>query len=225
MKYSLKKTYQYIRAALLGAALLFFWNCQENETGALGEMNRNFADRTIYNAFLTYKDSGVIRMELKSPLIEEFTLIDSPYTIMRKGVDIEFWNTSSPNPNFLTADWAKIEDRIKFYEGKGNVEMINSDGDTLRTQHIFWDNKNRRIFTDDTVTIKRIDGTVNISYNGMTAAEDFKEFTFLNNTGILVFDEKGKQATTVSAPAQNDTIVPQGMKELPPTMLEPEDRN
>ena len=176
MKPIVSKTYQIIRAALFGAALLFV-SCDDSNSTPLGELNRNVADRTIVEAFLVYKDSGRVTMELKSPLIEEFTLIDSPYTIMRKGVNIKFWNSNNPEANFLKADWAKIIDRKKFYEGKGNVEMINNDGDTLRTEHIYWDNLNRRIFTQDTVTIKRIDGTINISNHGLTATEDFKEFT------------------------------------------------
>lgn len=219
------KTYHIIRAALFGAALLF-WNCEETDTKALGELNRDFADRTIVDAFLTYKDSGMVRMELKSPLIEEFTLIDSPYTMMRKGVNVKFWNSHNPNPNFLKADWAKVIDKKKFYEGKGNVEMINNDGDTLRTQHIFWDNKNRRIFTQDTVIIKRMDGTINISNKGLEASEDFKEFTFYKNHGVIVMNENGKKKPkTIPKPIKKpkpdkNPKAPKGMIELKPTFDE-----
>lgn len=215
MNFKVLKTYHIFKAVLLGTALLF-WNCEDTNTKALGELNKDFADRTIVDAFLTYKDSGMVRMELKSPLIEEFTLIDSPYTIMRKGVNVKFWNRS-PNPNYLKADWAKVVDKKKFYEGKGNVEMINNDGDTLRTNHIFWDNKNRRIFTQDTVTIKRIDGTVNISYNGLEAAEDFKEFTFYSNHGIIMFDESDANQTTPKSNTQpQNEEMPKDMIELKP---------
>lgn len=215
MNLNVVKTYHIIRAALLGAAFLFS-SCEMQESVPLGELNRNFADRTIVDAFLTYKDSGVVNMELKAPLVEEFTLIDSPYTIMRKGVNIKFWN-NDPNPNYLRADWAKIRDRSKFYEGKGNVEMINSDGDTLRTQHIFWDNQNRRIYTTDTVTIKRKDGTINIAKKGLTAAEDFKEFDLLDNHGVIVFDEKSKRN---SPEPQLQRPIPQPDRQELNTLLE-----
>lgn len=216
MRNHVVKTYHIIRAALFGAALLFV-SCEERDTKPLGELNRNFADRTIVNAFLTYKDSGIVTMELKSPLIEEFTLIDSPYTLMRKGVNIKFWNTDKPDPNYLSANWAKIIDRKKFYEGKGDVEMINNDGDTLRTEHIFWDNLNRRIFTKDTVTIKRKDGTINIANHGLTASEDFKEFTLLDNSGVIMFDESGnKKPTQPSAADKTEKEPERGMLELNP---------
>lgn len=213
-------TYYLFKAVLLGTALLFL-SCSDTDTKPLGEINRNFADRTIQNAFLVRKDSGKVRMELRSPLIEEFTMIDSPYTIMKKGLNVKFWNSTNPKPNFLKADWAKIKSKINFYEGKGNVEMINNDGDTLRTNHIFWDNKNRRIFTKDTVTIKRIDGTINISNNGLEATEDFKEFTFFANHGVIVFDQnKAKESKVKVKPdslnSKKKIVSPKGMKELKP---------
>ncbi|MGI9527615.1 MAG: LPS export ABC transporter periplasmic protein LptC [Weeksellaceae bacterium] len=182
------QTYHLIKAAFFGAAL-FISSCSESSTEPLGELNRNFADRTTLNALVKYKDSGRVTFELRSPLIEEFTLIDSPYTIMRKGLNIKFWDEKSPKPNYLRADWGKMEAKKKLYEGKGNVRMINYDGDTLLTEHIFWDNYNRRIYTQDTVIIKRIDGTINISNRGMDATEDFKKFTFFDNHGIYIFDE------------------------------------
>lgn len=223
MKNNVLATYEIFRAVLLGTALLFV-SCDETSSIPLGVLNKNFADRTIVDAFLIYKDSGMITMELKSPLIEEFTLIDSPYTIMRKGVNIKFWNSGNPQANFLRADWAKIIDRKKFYEGKGNVEMINNDGDTLRTQHIFWDNLNRRIFTEDTVTIKRKDGTINISNHGLTAAEDFKEFTLLDNRGVIVFDESGKKDSSPKPSQEKPTPeIPEDMVELNP-LIESQDK-
>ena len=202
----------------MGAALLFvFSSCDERKSNPMGLLNKDFADRTIVDAFLIYKDSGVVTMELKSPIIEEFTLIDSPYTLMRKGVDIKFWNSNKPEPNYLRADWAKIIDRRKFYEGKGNVKMINNDGDTLLTQHIFWDNLNRQIYTEDTVIIKRIDGTVNIANHGLVAAEDFKEFTFLDNSGIIVFDEENSsQPPPRTSPQPRLQPIPDDAKEFIP---------
>ena len=139
---------------------------------------------------------------------------------------IKFWNSNNPEANFLKADWAKIIDRKKFYEGKGNVEMINNDGDTLRTEHIYWDNLNRRIFTQDTVTIKRIDGTINISNHGLTATEDFKEFTLLDNRGVIVFDENGNSKSNRSESAQeseqDELRPPEDMVELKPLIEQQE---
>ncbi|AFL97326.1 LPS export ABC transporter periplasmic protein LptC [Ornithobacterium rhinotracheale] len=194
----------YKKAALcIGAALLFF-SCEESKTDDLGKINRNFADRTTINAHVIHKDSGVVRLDLKTPLIEEYTLIDSPYTLMRKGLDLTFYNQKL-EPNFLRADWAKIQQKTKFYEGKGNVVMINNEGDTLKTQKIFWDSQNRKIYTHDTVTIARADGTRIISENGLEGSEDFKQFTFFKNHGVINAEQKNQKKSTQS-PASGQAI-------------------
>lgn len=186
------------KAALcIGAAFLFL-NCSEKTDSDLGPINRNFSDRTTFNAHVTYKDSGVVRLDLRAPIIEEYTLIDSPYTVMQKGVKVHFWNSNNPKPNFLRADWAKIQDGKDLYEGKGNVMMINNDGDTLRTQHITWDKRNRRIFTKDTVTIFTARGDELIAKNGLDASEDFKTFVFYDNHGVYSIDSTETTATPTS---------------------------
>ncbi|SZD71795.1 Uncharacterized protein conserved in bacteria [Candidatus Ornithobacterium hominis] len=191
----------YFKAALFILAALILYSCEIKKTEEKGPLNKNFSDQTIFNAEVIYKDSGLIRMKLNAPLIENFTLIDSPYTLMRRGVEVSFWNRDENEPNFLRANWAKLQDKKKMYEGRGNVVMINNDGDTLKTEQIYWDNKNRRIFTDKSVTIKRMDGTVNVSQNGIEASEDFKEFTLKNNSGVIAF-ERQKPAL-----AQSDSIL------------------
>lgn len=178
------------KAALLILAAFIFFSCDIKKSEKKGPLNRNFSDQTIFNAEVIYKDSGIIRMKLNTPLIENFTLIDSPYTLMRKGLEVLFWNHNQEKPNFLKADWAKLQDKNKMYEGRGNVIMINNEGDTLKTEQIYWDNKNRRIFTDKSVSITRLDGTINFSQNGIEASEDFKEFTLKNNSGVIAFEKQ-----------------------------------
>ncbi|MBV7440557.1 LPS export ABC transporter periplasmic protein LptC [Weeksellaceae bacterium TAE3-ERU29] len=187
-----------IKAALFIGAALVFHACEESKTGDLGEINRNFADRTTINADVIYKDSGIVKVNLKAPIIEEYTLIDSPYTIMRKGLDLTFWSAESKKPNYLRADWAKIDDKRNFYEGRGNIVMINNDGDTLRTEKIFWDKQNRKIYTRDTVIISRLDGTKITSDYGMEGTEDFREFTFFQNHGVINADRKSNGNSSTS---------------------------
>lgn len=196
-----------LKAALLYGAAFVMIGCELEKPKIKGEVNRNFSNQTIFDAEVIYRDSGEIRMKLNSPLIENYTLIDSPYTLMRKGVEVKFWNSNEPEPNFLKADWAKIQDQIKMYEGRGDVLMINNQGDTLRTERIFWDNANRRIFTDKPVTIKRMDGTVNVSKDGIEASEDFKEFTLKNNSGVISTGE-GMMKKNNNKPTQDSISLP-----------------
>ncbi len=203
MRLSLSK-HIILKAVLFGAAL-FFFGCMEEQTEKLGELKTDFSSRTIVDAFLQQQDSGKVIMELKAPLIEEYEFVDSPYTLMRKGLFVKFWNSNSPKENTLRADWAMIKDKQKFYEGRGNVVMVNNDGDTLKTNHIFWNSNNKRIWTKDTVVIHRKDGTYNRALHGLEASQDFKEFTFFKNSGVLFVEEDKMERQNPKLSNQKDS--------------------
>lgn len=50
-------------------------------------------------------------------------------------------------------------------------------------QSIFWDQRKKRIYTKDTVFVTMEDGSTLVGANGMTAKDDFSEYTFYNNSG------------------------------------------
>ena len=71
----------------------------------------------------------------------------------------------------------------EFYTAKGNVKILTNEGQTFATQTIYWDKRNRRMFTQDTVYVTDKDGSVLVGANGMTAKDDFSEYMFYNNSG------------------------------------------
>ena len=80
---------------------------------------------------------------------------------------------------------SKIYDYKKFYEARGNVKILTSDGQRFATQSVFWDQKKNRIYTRDTVYATMEDGSTLVHANGMTAKDDFSEYKFFNNSGDL----------------------------------------
>lgn len=169
-------------------------SCSDNTTENLGKKSTNFVSRKIFNAHLVMTDSIYTVINLRAPLIEEYEYSKTPYTVFPKGVDMDFYQKGKTQPGHLRADYAKIIDATGWYEAKKNVVIINTDKDTLKTNQIFWDKKNRKIFTHDTVKIYRADGvTTNISTHGIEATEDFKNFKLKNNTGTLPYNNELKQ--------------------------------
>ncbi|TWP31417.1 LPS export ABC transporter periplasmic protein LptC [Apibacter muscae] len=172
--------------------LLFYFNsCTDDESKKLEKKNLEFPSRQILNANLTLHDSVYIKVKLKSPLIEEYEFTKTPFTLFPKGLKVEFIERDKDEPIYLMANYAKIIESEGWYEAKNNVVVINSDKDTLKTNHLFWDKKLRKIYSDDTVKIYRADGvTTNISSNGIEATEDFKNFKLKNNKGTLPYNNE-----------------------------------
>ncbi|KQR93638.1 LPS export ABC transporter periplasmic protein LptC [Chryseobacterium sp. Leaf180] len=172
-------------AYLFSCAIFFiFTSCEEDLTKQNGNKSKNFPSQIINNANIIQRDSGFVTIKATAPLIEKYQLIDSPYTVARKGMKIEFFDKKKPGkPGNITAKYAKIFDYKQFYEARGNVKILTSDGQRFATQSVFWDQRNKRIYTKDTVYATMEDGSVLVHANGMTAKDDFSEYTFYNNSG------------------------------------------
>lgn len=169
---------------------VFYVACDSGNDADLNTRKSDFPDRTLINAHIFYKDSGRIVLDLRSPLIEEYSLVDTPYTQFPKGLELEFYNKRSDTPGYLRANWATFSDARGWYEGRGDVVVINEKGDTLKSQKLFWNKKTKRIFTQDTVFIISKEGDSLQAANGLEASDDLSEYTLFNNRGTKYYEEK-----------------------------------
>lgn len=174
-------------AYLLSCAIFFIMtSCEEDLTKGKDSKNKNFPSQIINNANIIQRDSGFVTLKAKAPIIEKYELIDSPYIVARKGIDIQFFDKKKPKtPGKITAKYARIFEYKKFYEAKGNVRITTNEGQRFAMQSIYWDQKKNRIYTRDTVFVTMEDGSTLIGANGMTAKDDFSEYTFFKSSGDI----------------------------------------
>ncbi|WP_407405998.1 LPS export ABC transporter periplasmic protein LptC [Chryseobacterium sp.] len=172
-------------AYLFSCAIFFiFTSCEEDLTKRSGHENKNFPSQIINNAHIVQRDSGRITLKAFAPIIEKYELIDSPYVVARKGIEIEFYDKKYPkNPGKISAKYAKNYEYKDFFEAKGNVKILTSDGKRFATQSVYWDKNKKRIYTQDTVYATMEDGSTLVHAKGMTAKDDFSEYTFYKNSG------------------------------------------
>lgn len=174
-------------AALLGCAIFFaLISCEEDLAEINKNKNVNFPSQVIYNSEILQRDSGMIKLRATAPLIEKYELIDSPYIVARKGMNILFYDKKKPDsPGSIKADFAKFNERKKFYEARGNIRIVSSDKQMFAMQSVFWDQNKKLIYTTDTVYVTDKDGSTLVGANGMRAKDDFSEYTFFNNSGDI----------------------------------------
>ncbi len=174
-------------AALLGCAIFFaLISCEEDLAEINKNKNVNFPSQVIYNSEILQRDSGMIKLRATAPLIEKYELIDSPYIVARKGINILFYDKKKPDsPGSIKADFAKFNERKKFYEARGNIRIVSSDKQMFAMQSVFWDQNKYLIYTTDTVYVTDKDGSTLVGANGMRAKDDFSEYTFFNNSGDI----------------------------------------
>jgi LPS export ABC transporter protein LptC len=173
------------RVAVLGCAVFFsVISCEEDLAKVNSNKNTNFASQIIYNADIIQRDSGFVKIRFKAPLIEKYELIDSPYIVARKGMNLEFFDPKKPKiPGKISAKFAKYYEKKDFYEARGNVKIITNEGQSFAMQSIFWNKRKHQMYTSDTVFVTDKDGSTLIGANGMDAKDDFSQYVFRNNSG------------------------------------------
>lgn len=174
----------------LSAFMLFGIACSKLDSGDLPDDDRSGPTRIMKNAHVIFKDSGFIKIDLRSSLVNEYASADTPYTEFPKGLELNYFNKSIDSPGYLRADWAIMNEMKGKYEGKGNVVVISEEGDTLKTASLFWDRKNRLVYTYDTAYIITKAGDSLQANNGLEARDDLKEYTFYNNRGVKFIDKE-----------------------------------
>ncbi len=196
MKLLRKIAYKNI-AVFMGCAIFFaLVSCEEDLTKVNKNQNVNFPSQIINNANIVQRDSGFVKLRATAPLIEKYEFVDSPYVVAKRGIDIKFFDKKKPDsPGTIKAKYAKINEKKKFYEARGNVVIRTNEGQIFAMQSVFWDQIKKKIYTKDTVFVTDKDGSTLVGANGMDARDDFSEYTFYNNTGDInakKIPEKGK---------------------------------
>lgn len=181
----------FLRKRLLPVYLfIFIAACSPQEDVDFSKRKNDVPSRTLINANVIFKDSSFLKINLRSPLIEEYAMTDSPYTKFPKGLEMDFYNKNIDSPGFLKANWAIMNEMKGWYEGRGDVLVINEKGDTLKTQKLFWNKNKRRIFTQDTVYIISKSGDSLQANSGLEAKDDLSEYSLFNNRGMKLYEEE-----------------------------------
>ena len=152
------KSHIYIIAALLSGAALLFSGCV-NDIEIIKAFSSPEALPVIHaeNYETTFTDSGIVRFFLKTPELMRFEVEGQPFVEFPKGIELTKYNEHRQVISRITARYAKQYVKEKKWEAKNDVVALNLAGDTLKTEHLIWDERTGKITSDQFVKIIRPD--------------------------------------------------------------------
>ena len=142
---------------------------------------------------LKYTDSGRVVSNLISPLLLDYSNFEFPFTEFPKGVKVHFWNKENEKST-VTSNYAIHYNQTNLVDLRGDVVLFTSDSTVLNAQQMYWDVKNKWLFTDLPYRIKFKDGSFNDA-NSFDSSEDFKNFLSRKNIGVQLISEKDSITT------------------------------
>lgn len=140
---------------------------------------------TFQNVRMLYSDSAIVKVEMNSPLQNEFENKDR---IFPKGISLKFFEKDGSTNATLTSEHAKLDGKTGIYTVKGNVIIIGvKEYKKVNTEELLWNPSTKRVYTDKFVRIETKEEI--LTGNGLEASQDFKFYKIINPTGVFSVKE------------------------------------
>lgn len=140
------------------------------------------------NINFKYTDSGKLVTNLLAEKLLDFSNLDFAYKEFPEGIEVLFWNDKGEKST-VTSDYAIQFDQTGLVDLRDNVVLITADSVVLKADQLYWDQKNKWVFTDKPYQIKFKDGSYNEGAVGFDSSEDFTTFLSRKNQGVQLVDK------------------------------------
>ncbi len=152
--------YYSIAALFFGAAILFYGCVNDIEKIKAFNPTEILPVLHAENFETTYSDSGMVRFFLKTPELKRFENEGATFVEFPQGILLVKYNAQMEMISSISARYAKQFEKEKRWEARNDVVAINSLGDTLKTEHLIWDEQQKRIYNEEFVQIIRPDQNI-----------------------------------------------------------------
>lgn len=203
----------YIAVLFTGTAF-FFYSCENNieKVKAFGS-TENLPMVEVINVNTVFTDSGEVRYTLKAPKSFLFESDGVRYHEFPEGVEVTTYDNSNQMISKISANYAKQFIKEEKWEAKNNVVVVNSRNDTLKTEHLTWDRKEKKIYTKELVKVIRPNKVI-YGKNGCESDESMKKWKFYGITGTMLVNSGEKtDSLEVQQTPQND--IPKPVNKIP----------
>ena len=135
---------------------------------------------------MIYSDSSRTRAKVNAPQRDTYIGKDG-FVEFTKGLKIEFYDTKSVLESKMKANYGISYTKTEIMEAKGNVILESVKGDKLETEHLIWDQKADRIYSN---VFSRITSPERVIYgDGFESNQDFSKYRILKVKGIISLSE------------------------------------
>lgn len=107
---------------------------------------------TAENVEIIYSELGKPMAKLNAPVLDHFSG-ENKRLEMPKGIVVHFYDSLNNVQSELKANFAIRYEKEQKMEAKNNVVIVNRQGHVLNTEHLVWDEKKERIYSDIFVKI------------------------------------------------------------------------
>jgi LPS export ABC transporter protein LptC len=173
----------FLQAALV-ISCLFVFGC-ENDEGTIKALNEKKAMvEEAKDVQSVFSQQGVLKAKLKAPIMLRYQG-DTALVVFPKTLHVDFFDPTGKQESKLDALYGRYLENMGKVLLRDSVVVINVKGDTLKTPELWWDQNQRKFFTDSVVTIATKDKHI-YGGKGLEAAQDISWYIIKQPTGVLL---------------------------------------
>ncbi|MBN2664488.1 MAG: LPS export ABC transporter periplasmic protein LptC [Bacteroidales bacterium] len=144
----------------------------------------NLPQLSITNFHAFYKISSELKAEAFAPIMHKYN-IGKNYVEFTEGLDVKFYDENFNPTTTLFCEYAINYPDEELWKFSENVEVVSENGGILKTQELFFNQKNEKIYSVKYVEVTDTTGSVIRGKGGFESNYDFTVYEFKNVDGII----------------------------------------
>ncbi|RKE98387.1 LPS export ABC transporter periplasmic protein LptC [Ichthyenterobacterium magnum] len=177
----------YIIIATVFTVAMFF-SCKNNfkEVQQVGVLqNKPIGEAKHIN--LKYTDSGIVKANLLSPKMLDFSNRNFSFSEFPDGVHLILYDENN-NENVVVSDYAIVYTQTDLIDLQGNVILATHTNDTLFADQLYYDQRREWLFTNESAFFKSASGSIGQG-NIFDSDTKFENYLILEGSGVSYIDE------------------------------------
>ncbi len=178
---------------LIISGVMVLGSC-ENDIATVKALHEevNMPSQTGTNVQIVYSDSGRVKGRIIAPELKRFSRENDPYYEFPKGLKVVFYDRNGGVESHIQAEYALYYEKQELWEARNNVIAINEKtNEQLYTEHLFWNEKEENIYSDQYTRIINADGTF-YGEKGFEARQDLTKWKLKGSKGTVNVKDEGQ---------------------------------
>ncbi len=169
--------------------LLFFIACKPNKPQEIKDLTniKEFPTISIEELTTVITDSGKIKFKFITPEMQQFDKKENPTIEFPKGLHLVVYDNLEEIDGQIKSEIATYHENDELWELRQNVEAINTKGEVINTELLYWDMKKKKIYSNEFIKITT-DSEIITGY-GFESDEKMENYKIRNISGVLSIDE------------------------------------
>lgn len=133
-------------------------------------------------------DSGITRYRISAPQWDIYDKASAPYWEFPVGIHFERFDENLKIDANIHSKYARFNENEQVWELRGNVRMTNISGELFETEHLFWNQREERVYTDTIVKITQTKRIINAF--GFESNQQMTKYLFKETRGVFPIEDK-----------------------------------